>query len=102
MNELMRKRISRSALLRHSKKLETQIDEVISDYERGKLAELKGLQLNFKTQLEKIDNVDLEIFNQITDETELETEMLSALETEDKFYDVISNIDQCLIRINQI
>ena len=86
MDALHRKKISRSALRTHCKKIEAKITDLVDGFAVEKTVELKALKLNYQAQIDKIKAVDEDIMGLMPDETDLMTEMGNSLEENDRFY----------------
>ena len=93
MNDLTRKKKSRTALRNQCKKLEASIEDVLKNFNDNNLVELKGLKLNYENQMSRIDAVDQEILNLITEEEQLKVELENSLLEKHIFYGVLSNVD---------
>ena len=74
MDDKTRKNHSRSALRKHCKKIEADIETATTACDRANSVKLKGLKLNYENQIERIRKVNEELQGLITDETELEAE----------------------------
>ena len=93
MNNLTRKKLSRSALRNHCKNLEVSIDGFLADPNHDNLHDLNALKLNYDTQVKKILRTENEIANLITEDEALPWEMEDTLVVNDIVYQYISNTD---------
>ena len=58
MNELTRKKISRTAIRKHCKKLESDIDELLVNFPIDGVTKLKAFKLNYEAQVKRVHDVD--------------------------------------------
>ena len=76
MDPLQRKKISRTMLRKHCKKLEADIDGLISAFPDDGVAKLKTLKSNYEAQIAKINAVNDEIVNLIQTQRKIWRRML--------------------------
>ena len=94
MEALTRKNISRTALRRHCKNLESDIKCLLSDFPADGAVKLKALKLNYENQIKRIDAVSDEIVGMLTTEQDLEADMEECLVLSDIFYSTLALIDE--------
>ena len=100
MNDLTRKKLRRSALRNHCKKLEVNIDGLLFDFSQDKLDDLKALRLNYDTQVKKVLQSDDDISNLVTDDDALSQEMEETLLANDVVYKYLSKIETLIDSLN--
>ena len=96
MNELSKKKISRTALHNHCEKIEKRINGLFEDFRATDVVTLNGFKMNYENQVKKIEDVDKEILNLLTEDAHVEKEVTDTLERNDKFYIMLSKINDCL------
>ena len=96
MNDLQRKRISRTALRRHCTKFENDISQLLDNNTDDTHLDLQALKLNYESQIKRIGVVDEEILNLVTTDEEVEKEISDSLKANDTFYRTLSQIDHAL------
>ena len=98
MEPLARRKISRSALQNHCKKLELKITGLVDKPNLGaeEIKQLKSLRLSYDNQIKKIATADSEVINLLTTENEVQDDMEASLVLEDIFCDFLSKIDEKL------
>lgn len=100
MNELTRKKISWTAIRKHCKKLEGDIDELFVNFPADGVTKLKAFKLNYEAQVKRVHDVDEVIANLLTTDAELETELDGTLVLDDIFYGTLAKIDHRLEEIS--
>ena len=93
MDELKRKKISRTALRNHCKKLECEINGLLTDKTNDNVEKLKGLKLNLENQLTRVEKADADVFALIQDEDTLADELEKSLLVQDLYFDVLSKLE---------
>ncbi len=92
----MRKKISRTALRNHCKKLEVEIDTLTKDFAEMNLTRLRSLRSNYEAQIAKIAKASEEVQNLLTEEQEITEDMENSLLECDLHFDVLAKIEACL------
>ena len=94
MDPLTRKKISRSALRNHCKKIEGKIDLLLAgDLPKDGIQQLKSLRLAYEAQLKKVSDADAEVVGLLPTEQEVKDDMEASLVLEDTFYGYLTKID---------
>ena len=70
LEQLRRKKISRTALRKHCKKIEDDINALLEEFPADGIIKLKTLKLNYEAQILKINTVSDDIFELIADEND--------------------------------
>ena len=96
MDALTRKKISRTALRKHCKKLEGDLETILTTAGDEEEFKLKALKLNYAKQIEKINAVDVEIAELLTTEADLEADISENLVLNDIFFSTLAKIDRRL------
>ena len=96
MEPLKRKKIGRTALRNHFKKLEKEVETLLKDFDRSNLAKLKSLKTNLENQISKIQKADEEVQSLMTEEKVLIEDIENSMLESDIYFDVLSNINACL------
>ena len=99
MNEISRKKISRTALRKHCKKLETKIDDILERFDHTRLVELSGLKMNYEKEMSRIEVTDQEIQSLITDEAQLEAELDNSSLERENFYQVLAKVEHRICEV---
>ena len=96
MNDLTRKKISRTQLRNHCKRLEGQLNDVLDNFPEDGVKKLRALKANYESQVGKIATASSDIAGLITVEADLAADMEAALLEEDLHYEVLAKIDENL------
>ena len=93
MDELIRRKISRTALRNHCKKLESEINGLLNDKTNDNAEKLRGLKLNLENQLKRVEKADADVFALIHNEETLADELEKSLLVQDVYFDVLSKLE---------
>ena len=96
MEPLQRKKISRTGLRRHCKKLEEDVDQLLAAFPADGFVKLKVLKTNYEAQIVKVNAASDEISALITTEEELTKDIEETLVLNDVFYTTLVKIDEKL------
>ena len=96
MEPLTRKKISRTALRNHCKKLEVEIETLTKEFDEMNLTRLRSLRSNYEAQIAKIAKASDEVQNLLTEEQEIMDDMENSMVESDLHFDVLAKIDTCL------
>ena len=96
MDPLKRKKLSRTALRRHCKKLEDDVDQLLAAFPDDGMAKLRTLRVNYEAQIAKVDAASNEIAGLIDDEAALITDYDECLVLSEVFYKTLGKIDEKL------
>ena len=96
MDPLTRKKISRTALRKHCKKLEDDVDALLAAFPADGFVKLKVLKTNYEAQIQKVNTASDDIAALLTTEDELVKDVEEALVLNDVFYTTLVKIDQKL------
>ena len=96
MEDKQRKKISRTMLRKHCKKIEESVDALLANLPEDGVEKLLALKLNYETQMNKINIANEEVAKLITSEDELEKDLEESLVLEDIFYETLTKINNHL------
>ena len=96
MDPLTRKKISRTALRKHCKKLEGDVDALLAAFPEDGIVKLKVLKTNYEAQIEKVNTASDDIAALILTSEDLETDVEETLVLNDVFYSTLVKIDEKL------
>ena len=96
MDALTRKKISRTALRKHCKKLESDVDTLLAAFPADGFVKLKVLKTNYEAQIEKVNAASDDIAGLLTTEDDLVKDVEETLLLNDVFYSTLVKIDQKL------
>ena len=96
MNALTRKKISRTALRNHCKKLEADISSILDNFPDDGVHKLKVLKVTYEKQIEKINTVSDEISMLIETEQDLTADLEQCLVLNETFYETLERINEKL------
>ena len=96
MDALTRKKISRTQLRNHCKKLEGQLDGLLENFPADGLKKLKALKANYESQIGKIATANNDIAELLDTQDDLEKDMSDALVLDDIHYEFLAKVDEKL------
>ena len=96
MDPLTRKKISRTALRKHCKKLEGDVDALLAAFPEDGIVKLKVLKTNYEAQIEKVNAASDDIAALILTSEDLETDVEETLVLNDVFYSTLVKINEKL------
>jgi hypothetical protein len=97
MDALTRKKISRTQLRHHCKKIEGKIDLLLDGvFPDDGLKQLKSLRLSYEAQIKKVTTANDAYVELLTTQAEIEADMEESLVLEDVFYSYLAKIDEKL------
>ena len=60
MNELSKKKVSRTALHNHCEKIEKRINGLLEDFRTTDVVTLNGFKMSYENQVKKIDSISIQ------------------------------------------
>ena len=96
MDPLQRKKLSRSALRNHAKKIVGEIDGLLDNFSYEGVQRLLALKANLAAQLEKVEASNGEVEELIVEEEALVTDIEDSCAWNDAYFDIMVKIDDAL------
>ena len=96
MEPITRKKIGRSALRNHCKKIEKDIETLLTNFDSNDLMKLKSLKANYLSQIEKVGKANVEVQALIAEEAALTSDIENAMLESDIHFDLLAKIESCL------
>ena len=93
MDPLTRKKIGRTALRNHAKKIQGNIDALLEDFSEDGVRKLRTLKTNFEAQIKKIDSASDDIAALIVAEDDLIKDIEDSLMENDIYFEFLAKID---------
>ena len=93
MDALQRKKIGRSALRNHAKKIQGDINALLDHFPNDGMRQLEALKQNFVAQLEKIETACTEVAALIDVEADLVKDIEESCVANDVYFETLVKID---------